>query len=205
MNQVGIVIALERELIPLVNAIEAEAVEVAGCLVYQVRRNQTHFLISQSGVGRANAAASTAWLIQQGCSEIINFGTCGSLYPDDLTGRLLQPTVFIDGDFDLTNFGVITRDPAGCNNPQSDEASMLLLTESRFTETLNHGFPCLIDMEAYDIVAICKRLQIPASIYKVVSNSGATNAVSDYKKSADYMLQGAVDQFVHDAIDCRSL
>lgn len=195
--KVGILIATRSEIDPILALLAARLIETtARRPVYQAQRNGVTLLIILTDVGRSNAAASAAWLIREGCEALFNYGTCGSLYTGEHSfmdkclyfpdGTLLNPTYVVDGDFDLSDFGITSRDPAHCSGMPHP---IQLITVSSFPDILPQQEGCLLDMEGYAIVALCDTLDVPVSLWKVITNSGSKDAIALYKNHRQRICQ----------------
>lgn len=142
--KVGIVIAEESELKPILNKLGAPQLNADfdgfSVLLYHVCRNklcQQTLYIVQSGVGEINAAAATQMLISRYNVEVvINIGTCGGLTADmpALSWGLVDRVVHYG--FDTY---AITQRPRGVYPGLPDEyirADTEYLTYSIFTRRL---------------------------------------------------------------------
>lgn len=128
-----------------------------------------------SGIGRTNAVCALLKLIQDGCKAIVNIGTCGSTYPEK-PGQMVIPELFYDGDFQLVSDNYRMHDAANLNPVEPAGDVRRIFTVSHFcTEPLDSK-PYLVDMESYDIVAVCRSLNIPVLPVKIVSDNADENA-----------------------------
>lgn len=105
MKKVGMVVALQDEVMPLVNSIgiQTNKKTVGKFVVYDFKFGENSIVCVNSGVGEVMAAAATQYLITSFNPDIIiNFGVCGTL-----TSRLpLKSVILINGvvpyDFDTS-------------------------------------------------------------------------------------------------------
>lgn len=141
------------------------------------------FPVMYSGVGKINAAIGAFQLIQQGVTEIINIGSCGSKH--HAMGEIVKiGKVYQDIDctpiceYGLTAFEssgpYIEIDPSSphtCfttdyffDHPQVDKYSSFYLDSIQRCSVL--------DMELYAIAKVCEKFGVSLSSYKWVSDDG---------------------------------
>ena len=136
-----------------------------------------------SGVGKINAAMAAWNAFSQGYDEIINIGSCGSLYHK--SGDVLEVgQVFQDIDATpLIEYGEV---PFEANSKQivlNTKTNVTCFTTDYFydesqIEKYSNNYLDMIkncsifDMECYAIAKVCKRFQIKFSSYKWVSDDG---------------------------------
>ncbi len=135
-----------------------------------------------SGIGRTNAVCALLDLILDGCERIVNIGTCGSTYPEE-PGALVIPELFYDGDFQLISENYRMYDAVNLNPEEPAPEIRRIFTVSHFcTEPLDSE-PYLVDMESYDIIAICRSRNIPVLPLKVVSDNADSDAEMTFEES----------------------
>ena len=61
-----------------------------------------------SGIGKINALLSVIGIVTD---YIFNIGSCGGYIEKARIGNVVVPDSFYDGDFDLSMFGINTKDP----------------------------------------------------------------------------------------------
>ena len=105
MKKIGMVVALEDELIPLLKSVnvKVKTKKIGAYNVTEFKLGKNRIVCVNSGVGEISAAAATQFLIDTANPDIIiNFGVCGSL----LKGLGLKTVVFVKGvvhyDFDTS-------------------------------------------------------------------------------------------------------
>lgn len=136
------------------------------------------------GIGKVNAAFKTTEVIlKSGCRRVINLGTAGShRFP---THTLVECRGFIQKDIDLSPLGY-----PKCETPLDDLGGLVLENETflpdlaqgicatgdRF-ETTPPQFACdLVDMEAYAMAKVCRRLGVGFTAIKYITDgSDATS------------------------------
>lgn len=137
-------------------------------------QNRMDFVAIISGLGLVNAQIATSYLIDMGCSDIYNVGTCGYLPEGDpifKVGDVVVPMVFFDGDFSSPDSA--TMDPCNVNADKLDsyDKKDALYSFSSFVEK-DRINGALVDMEAYSVVAHCRAYNIPVTVVKVISDTG---------------------------------
>ena len=139
------------------------------------------------GIGKINAAFKTTELIlKTGCEHIINLGTAGShRFP---THSLIEISSVVQRDMDLSPLGF----PLG-QTPMDDIKGAIECvtlfpelpkgicgTGDRF-EIGKPNLACdLVDMEAYAIAKVCKKMQVGFSAYKYITDGSDDQAHKDW-------------------------
>ncbi len=134
--------------------------------------------VNYCGMGKVNAAfKATEVILKSGCRRVINLGTAGShRFP---THTLVECRGFIQKDIDLSPLGF----PRG-ETPMDDLGGLVLENETvlpdlaqgicatgdRF-ETAPPQFDCdLVDMEAYAIAKVCRKLGVGFTAIKYITD-----------------------------------
>lgn len=141
------------------------------------------------GIGKNNAAIGLVRAIADGCDIIVNIGTCGSTMKSK--DKVFVPTHFYDGDFDLSAFGNMTKDPCSVNSSEPDENSVVLYSYSRFVTDSPENR--IVDMEAYIIKAMTKEMNIPSYFFKIVSDEANGEHTEDFDNVAEEVCLSVVD------------
>lgn len=162
---VGVVVALESEARPLADKYNLMRIVEKGRIFYLGEK----MLIAVSGVGKVNAQIATGFLIGLGVSLIVNVGSCACLKLPYKIGQLLTPNLFFDGDFDMSEDDISTKDPALVNRVEVKEP-VECYSYSTFNVD-NRALQGIVDMEAYGVVAQAVAMEIPYRVIKVVSSS----------------------------------
>lgn len=160
----------------------------------ELLKGNNNVVIAVSGVGRTNAALTTVELISKGVYLIINIGTCGSTIQSKNTW--FAPNKFYDGDFDLSAFGKHTKDPLGVNSEDDFTDVIPIYTYSHFVQDAEPNR--LIDMESYDIVAVCRHFNIPCLVYKVVSDNADSNSHENFDNVANDVSKRTAEEILED-------
>ncbi len=193
---IGMVVAMEKEIIPLLSELGSQINDytVCGFTIKQYNKNGKDIYLINSGIGEISASSATAILIGVfNCNLIINFGVCGALTKK--TGLL--ETVLVNGvvhyDFDLSaidnvkvgqypNYesAVISVDNEVLNfakNLYPNLKTVTCASADKFLEdiaiknSLNELYGALIcDMESAGIVLVCNKASVPVLMIKAVSD-----------------------------------
>lgn len=185
----GIVVAMERELLPLLEKIgNYHEDEVNNHRVFTFD-NCPDLIAVLSGVGELPAAvASTMLILQYGVEHIINFGFVGSYTDDFSVGDLVNITEVIHCDTDLSidgkpkgqldgfDFTAFSADTTFFESATSKTRPLLssdrFLDEGPEKDSVIDTFGNHVaDMEGAGIAVACYKLGITFSMLKCVSNT----------------------------------
>lgn len=151
------------------------------------------FPIYYTGVGKINAAKTTAWVaMMREPDVIINFGSCGCLNEDIEPGRLLD-VGYVNNDIEAYPFA-----PYGVTPFSNDKgialaspSSVSCLTADRFYDKYRTDYSkaylnklkevTIVDMELYAIAQVCKEYGIKCISYKWVSDAGIADQWTENK------------------------
>lgn len=189
---VGLIFAMEEEAKQVLAGYSFEKVTMRGRTFYVEHDTKDHEKIVAivSGIGKVNAQIATAILISIGCSRLVNIGTCGCTGQLYKPGDLVEPTVFFDGDFDLSMMDTTTKDPAMVNTEVNvEENPQICYTYSTFV-TDDRASNGIVDMEAYGVVAQAKVFDTPVKVLKVVSDGGD---VDEFDTNVDSVITPHLD------------
>lgn len=101
--KIGIVCAMTKELMPLLNSLgEVSEEKINGFSAYKFCKQDKELIIIQSGIGEIYASGATATLISLGAEQIYNFGVCGSLCDDFSSRDCVAVSGVVHYDFDLS-------------------------------------------------------------------------------------------------------
>ncbi len=169
-------------------------------------------VLSFSGVGKANAAATAALLINNfKITKCINIGSCGGLVDlNTFDVLLVDKTKY--GDVDVTDFGYeinqIPKMPSNYTTSQSlnDGINKVLSVSNyncklgwcitcdsfikkenvdKFNLKFNTSLPVAVDMECCAIAQVCHLMNIRFASIKVISDNinNPTKSVEQFKKN----------------------
>ena len=138
-----------------------------------------------SGIGKVNAALSTARLIHEHQPElIINFGTAGAVIPG-LSG-LVECGSAVQRDFDLRMLGVPLGADFGASEPDivTWGEGYRVATGDQFA-TAPPELECdLVDMEAFAIARVCECYGVAFRCIKYISDGADEAAAQDWAENA---------------------
>lgn len=197
---IGAVIAMESEAEILLDEMQIENVlSACGKTIYTGKAFGKDVMLSVSGVGKVNAAASTAALILRGANVILNFGAAGGLDPtmtEVAEVYLIEKAVQYDFDLTQLNGGEVGTLDGETENflplftPASDLQKRTLGTGDRFNDSpADHALLIrlgahLRDMEGAAIAQVCKYAGIPLVSVKAVSDVyGAESTTEQFQKN----------------------
>ena len=205
MKRIGMVVAMRKEILPLIenSGLEVSNESVGKYQISSFKYLDKEIIIVESGVGEIYAAGATQLLISKYEVEcIINFGVCG-LLNDKLN---LLETVLVDGivhyDFDLSK---IDNLPVGqypnmdrvipCKNSLMDVVTSInpsiqkvicasadkFVVDSDVKNNLYVEYDASIcEMESAGVALTCLNNNIPFVVIKAVSDG--KGGADDYKK-----------------------
>lgn len=206
--KVAIIGAMEQEVSLLRDQIKSLKTEVHGGFEYYLGKiDQTEVVLLKSGIGKVNAAISTALLIKLYAPDyVINTGSAGGFHTDLEVGDIVISSSVCHHDVDVMAFGYdrgqVPGHPA-CYLPDSTlveaaKASInalnevthmhgLIATGDRFmhlaedVERTRGHFPDMIacEMEAAAVAQTCHVFDVPFVIIRSLSDiAGKENAVT---------------------------
>lgn len=168
----GIVFSLESDAERVLEKLNVRKLTVERDIYYRIAPGSVGdptILATVSGLGKLNAAIATFKLIQMGCSEVTHIGTALSPGGKFLPFEIVEPTVFFDGDFSLSEIGLITKDPCYVNTNFDVSPYVPCYTCSDLANTAKI-YDGLTDMEAYGIASVCGVFGVPFKCVKVVES-----------------------------------
>lgn len=211
----GIVIALSDEINDLLKVKFPDNFvhEINGKKFYIFKTLDKSIILTFSGVGKANAAATTALLINNfKINKCLNIGSCGGLVDLNIFDVLLVDRVKY-GDVDVTDFGYeINQIPKMPSEYQTDEflnkVINSVLSVSNYScklgicfscdsfvkkdninnfniDYLNINIPIAVDMECCAIAQVCNQMNVKFCAIKVISDNikNPTTSVEQFKKN----------------------
>ncbi|AEG30789.1 5'-methylthioadenosine/S-adenosylhomocysteine nucleosidase [Thiomicrospira cyclica] len=205
---IAVIAAMEEEIILLrEQLVDRETIKIAGFEFYQGRIADRDVVLLRSGIGKVNAAMSTAILIDRFAPQaVINTGSAGGFHTDLEVGDIVISSSVCHHDVDVTPFGYVHGQLPGlpaCFIP--DEmliAKAKLAIESLGEVTHMHGliatgdrfvhlledvahtrtkFPEMIacEMEAAAVAQVCHQFEMPFVIIRALSDiAGKENVIA---------------------------
>lgn len=176
----GIIVSTPEEVKPLLDVFDFENVETG---IYMAKINKTDSIICVlSGIGKVNAQNATWRLASFGVDRVMNIGTCVSLKGKSNVGEVVFPNLFFDGDFDLSEEDISSKDPANVNMVYYKGEVVLPKNkvECYSYSTYNvhkRAEGALVDMECYSIVSACKVIGLKCLVAKIISDGSTAEEV----------------------------
>lgn len=207
--KIGVVVADVEEYKPLCDLWNEFSVDGN---IKMARDNDTYLLETENGsaevlcincgIGKVNAAAATAHLIDLGCSVILNYGLSGGI-SGVRRGEIVVADRFLEHDFDLTTIGY-----KPCEKPRQkyiyDAHKQLLKLIKGINPNIKCGtavcgdrFICSekdrdffksnfsaisCDMETAAIASVCDMFSVPFIALRRISDDAGESAVDSYNE-----------------------
>lgn len=148
-----------------------------------------------TGVGKINATFAACVAANTGVKKIFNFGTAGVVRDRSLIGKLVRVQHIVQRDMmamPLELRGVTPYETGACASTISIprvNSGITLGTGDSFVNGPDEWFGTesvdIVDMEAYAIAKVCKRLNIEFECYKYVSDFADESADVDWKANVN--------------------
>ena len=106
MKTIGIIFAMQEELIELKNYLHInKEKKIYDLIFYVATLNNQNIILTESGIGKTNAARTTQILIDYYKPEaIFNIGVAGGIAKNLKVGDIIISTSLVQHDFDITAF-----------------------------------------------------------------------------------------------------
>ena len=106
MKTIGIIFAMQEELIELKNYLHINnEKKIYDLIFYEATLNNQNIILTESGIGKTNAARTTQILIDYYKPEaIFNIGLAGGIAKNLKVGDIIISTSLVQHDFDITAF-----------------------------------------------------------------------------------------------------
>lgn len=197
---IGCVIAMESEAETLLENMEIEErTAVFGRPLYKGKAFGQEILLIECGVGKVNAAAGAAIVIERGAKKVLNFGVAGGLHDNTEIARAYVIEKAVQYDFDCVqinggeigtldgeteNFLPLTV-PAKLNLPRRTLGTGDRFNDSAADHALLLKLGCDIrEMEAGAIAQVCKYAGVPCVSVKAISDVyGAGSTTEQFKQN----------------------
>ncbi|GHF31976.1 adenosylhomocysteine nucleosidase [Deinococcus metalli] len=165
-------------------------------------------LLTRGGIGKVNAALTTAYLLMQGASRVVFTGVAGGVHPDLKVGDIVVSTDCVQHDVDVTALGydagtVPGESPSWAADPALRAAAV---TAARGVEGVHvvegrvasgdqfiasasgvarlreaFGAACA-EMEGAAVAQVCAKAGVPFVVIRSVSDTADTGANVDYRE-----------------------
>lgn len=201
MENIGIVVAMNEELIEILNIMkEINKKEIYNIIFYEGKVENKNIIVVQSGIGKVNASRTTQILIDKfNIKAIINVGAAGGLNSKLNIGDIVIANKLVQHDFDITAFnhkkGYITGvgDYIECNselvktlqnileNEKNENYNVItgiiasgdiFCTEVKMKNKIFSKFKAdCVEMEGAAIAQVCYLDDIPFIVIRSISDS----------------------------------
>ena len=201
MEKVGIIFAMEEELLALKEYLELEKeYEIFNLTFYEGKINGIDCVLVESGVGKVNAARTTQILI-------FNIGVAGGIDKSLKVGDIVLGEKLVQHDFDTTAFGhekgmvpsvgkYVFSDEYLLNVSKKvfEEASIshkvgviasgdIFCTETWMSEKINKKFDALcVEMEGASVAQVCFLSHVPFLVIRSISDVPNNDNVVTYEE-----------------------
>lgn len=197
---IGCVIAFDTEANALLDHMKIEErTTVFGRPLYKGKAFGQEILLIECGVGKVNAAAGAAIVIERGAEKVLNFGVAGGLHDNTEIVRAYVIEKAVQYDFDCVqinggeigtldgeteNFLSLTV-PAKLNLPRRTLGTGDRFNDSAADHALLLKLGCDIrEMEAGAIAQVCKYAGVPCVSVKAISDVyGAGSTTEQFKQN----------------------
>lgn len=205
---IGIIAAMDEEIHCLKEKIEIKKQEkVSGFDFYIGTLAGRNVVLSQSGIGKVNAAICTTLLIQVfKCEAIINTGAAAGLLPEMAVGDVVVSEHVMHHDVDVTAFdyelGQVPGMPLAYDADRALVKALKRFSDKEFPHAIHLGciisgdsfidnvkpikqkFPtsCALEMESGAVAQTCHCFDIPFVIIRSISDNGEKGAHLSFEK-----------------------
>lgn len=204
IKKIGIIVADADEFAPLEERIKkSEYTEKAFLKRKILEFNMQGIEISAvlCGIGKVNAAAAAAHMVDTGCDIILNYGLSGGV-SGIRRGELCLCSEFLEHDFDLTTIGYKPCEKPGQSYIYKSDKRLNSLIKSLLPEIkegvavtgdcfvcdeglrdfLKEEFGAMCcDMETAAIAYVCEYAGVPFAAVRRVSDDAGESAVDNYR------------------------
>ena len=184
---------------------QPQVANVLGCEIVHGVLAGRPVLLAESGIGKVNAALTTAALAQAGASSVVFVGVAGGLAPGVNVGDAVVATSLVQHDVDMTAFGhapgtIIGVLAGGVADKTLSDA--LATAAVALGETVHRGviasgdqfiasaeesaaiagqFGALaVEMEGAAVAQVCTRLGLPFAVLRWISDTADAQADTDF-------------------------
>ena len=187
---------------------------VLGCEITAGTLDGRPVLLAQSGIGKVNAALTTAAMAQAGASSLVFVGVAGGLAPGVKMGDAVVATSLVQHDVDITAFGhapgVISGVLAGgvADVALSDALAAAagsigatvhrgviasgdqFIVSAEESAAIAGQFGALaVEMEGAAVAQVCMRLSLPFAVLRWISDTADSQADADFDQFVTKIAQ----------------
>lgn len=197
MHKIALIAAMEEEIAPIIDKYQPRIITTINQqTIYLLVNDEIELYIFNTGIGKTNAAITTALSINQFQFDlIINIGTCGGLAPQICVGDFILADRLAYFDVDATSFGYDFGQVPQTSLYQTIDVTPFkswltplnlatihqgtLLTGDSFIDDHNRNTlrlaafnnPLGVEMESMSIVYTAHQLDIPIYVLRTVSDN----------------------------------
>ena len=203
--KIGIVVADYDEYAPFVDAM-AYAVpkehKYFNRKAVEFNLGKANVICINCGIGKVNAATAAMYLVNMGCTYILNFGLSGGISGVH-RGEIVLPDKFLEHDFDLTGIGYKPCEKPSQKYIYDADEKLLAMAKAAIgecqsgTAVCGDRFICNVDdrnflrdtfsatscdMETAAIASVCDMSNIPYLSLRRVSDDAGEDAYANYSE-----------------------
>ena len=208
MKKIGIIFAMKEELEELKEKIKIKnEYKIFSLIFYESEINNCKCILTESGIGKVNAARATQILIDNfDVDYIFNVGVAGSITDKVNIGDIVIADKLVHHDFDITSFnhekGFIPNIGTYINADQyllkkSNEiiynnkvhigtiaSGDIFITDENMSKKINNKFNALcVEMEGASIAQVCYLSNVPFLVLRAISDSpNKKNNIQTYEE-----------------------
>ena len=153
---------------------------IVSALKEEVESLSDDFEVTLTGVGKINAAITlqTALLALQSHNNlphaVVNYGTAGKASDNVEVGKMYEIGSFLQRDMIVEGFGAKKYQTPFEKNwlIKNGNGSLICGTGDNFWSPDDSNDFDVVDMEAYSLAVVCKKMNIPFRCFKFISDSG---------------------------------
>lgn len=208
-NRVGIIGAMSEEVELLIAELaDAQTVKQPGATLHLGTLDGVPVIVTEGGIGKVNAAMTTAALIAAGAHKVIFTGVAGGVHPDLQVGDIVISTDCVQHDVDVTalnyELGVVPGESPSWAADQTlrrlavvaaSELDNVRVLEGRIASgdqfiasrervgwlAQTFGAACA-EMEGAAVAQVCAKHGVPFVIIRCVSDTADHSAQVDYRQ-----------------------
>jgi len=187
---------------------------VLGCEITAGELDGHPVLLAEAGIGKVNAALTTAAMAQAGASSLVFVGVAGGVAPGVAVGDAVVATTLVQHDVDITAFGhapgVISGKLAGgvADAALSDTLATAaramgatvhrgviasgdqFIKEAGQAAAIAEQFDAIaVEMEGAAVAQVCTRLGLPFAVLRWISDTADSEAGAAFHQFADQIPQ----------------